>query len=171
MIAHHVEYVSIDFDNQSLTERLLGQGFDPSKSTLFTLEGVSQYISKVALATTIRELSTLTDTKESVFCFSYVNEQLIQNPRACFGAGYPNAEKRAKTIMQLSAKFGEPWQSLYSPQEVETILRENGFNLQQDTMLAELNELYFEPVGRKILESEIMKLEHFVIAHSSPKVS
>ena len=138
----------------------------PNKSTLFTLEGVSQYISKPALSATLNELKVLTGDSRTVFCFSYVDEQLMDNPSACFGVGYPNAAKRADAIMNLSAKFGEPWQSFYSGQEVERLLNESGFQLKQLTSLDDINTLYFKPKGREVPQSEIMKLEHFVVARS-----
>lgn len=164
--ANYVKYVSVDFDSQLLSERLLNAGFEPNKPTLFTLEGVSQYISKPALSATLNELKILTGDSRTVFCFSYVDEQLLDNPSECFGVGYPNAAKRADNIMKLSAKFGEPWQSLYSAQEIESLLNESDFQLKQHTSLDDLNTLYFTPKGREVPQSEIMKLEHFVVATS-----
>ena len=46
--SENVTYVPVDFSHQSLTERLLDSGFDKTKSTVFTLEGVTQYITKVS---------------------------------------------------------------------------------------------------------------------------
>jgi methyltransferase (TIGR00027 family) len=39
--SENVTYVTVDFTHQSLTEQLMAAGFDQSKSTVFTLEGVS----------------------------------------------------------------------------------------------------------------------------------
>ena len=43
----NIIYVGIDFNYQSLEEQLLKAGFDKSKSTIYTLEGVSQYLSLI----------------------------------------------------------------------------------------------------------------------------
>jgi methyltransferase (TIGR00027 family) len=51
----NVIYVPIDFAYQSLTDQLLAAGFERHKSTVFTLEGVSQYITKEAVRSTIEE--------------------------------------------------------------------------------------------------------------------
>ena len=107
--SENVTYVTVDFTNQSLTKQLMDAGFDQSKSTVFTLEGVSQYITKEAVSSTIKEMATLTQKASSIFFISYVNELLNKNPEACFGKGYPKAAKRAKLITNLSAKAGEPW--------------------------------------------------------------
>lgn len=161
-----VTYVDVDFSSQSLTDQLLAAGFDKNKSTLFTLEGVSQYITKEALATTIKELNELTPDTRAIFCFSYVDQRLTEAPEACFGAGYPKPQKRAATIMGLSAKMGEPWVSLYTEREIEGLLAQHGFALKQNKTLDDLNPLYFTPVGRTVPDNQIFKLEHFVVAES-----
>ena len=163
----NVTYVSVDFAHQSLTERLLNAGFDRTKSTVFTLEGVTQYISKEAFNSTMKEMSRLCQKTSSIFALSFVNELLNKNPEDCFGRGYLNPEKKANLIKKLSAKAaGEPWISFYSTEEIEGLLSENGYSIKENVTLEDLNSLYFGPVGRTLSENEIFKLEHFVIAES-----
>lgn len=160
----NVKYVSVDFNQQSLKNQLLEAGFDQSKSTFFTLEGVSQYISKAAVHSTLEELEELTKNSNATFYISYVNSALKTNPKACFGKGYPNAEKKAETIMNLAAKVGEPWISFYSGEEMKEMLAQYGFELKVDKTLVDFNSEYFAPIGRKLSESEIFNLEHSVKA-------
>ena len=162
----NVTYVSVDFSNQSLAEQLLNAGFDQSKSTVFTLEGVSQYVSKDALISTIKEVQILSKDSESIFFLSYVNELLSKNPEACFGKGYRNPEKKAALIQSLSEKAGEPWISLYSDEEIENLLALNDFSVEENLTFAELNSLCFAPVGRDLPENQIFKLEQFLVAKS-----
>ena len=164
--SENVTYVNIDFSYQSLTEQLIGAGFDQEKSTIFTLEGVSQYITKEAVRSTIKELASLTRDTNAIFFMSYVDELLDKNPEACFGEGYPNAAKKASLIKGLSAKVGEPWISFYSCAEIEDLLSQNGYSIQENVTLEDLNSLYFSPVGRTLNENQIFKLEHFVVAKS-----
>ncbi|NQZ28280.1 MAG: class I SAM-dependent methyltransferase [Colwellia sp.] len=164
--SENVTYVSVDFNHQSLAEQLLAEGFDQSKSTVFTLEGVSQYITKEAVTATIKEIAALTQKTSSTFFISYVDKLLDKDPVACFGKGYPKAAKRAETIKQLSAKVGEPWISFYTAEEIESRLSQNGFSIKENKTLADLNSVYFTPVGRTLAEDQIFKLEHFVIAKS-----
>ncbi len=164
--SENVTYVSVDFNHQSLTEQLLAVGFDQSKSTVFTLEGVSQYITKEAVTSTIKELAELTKKASSTIFISYVDKLLEKNPEACFGKGYPKAANRAETIKRLAAKVGEPWISFYTAEEIEGLLSQNGFLLKENKSLADLNAVYFTPVGRTLPEDQIIKLEHFVIAQS-----
>ena len=162
----NVTYVNIDFSYQSLTEQLIGAGFDQKKSTIFTLEGVSQYITKEAVSSTIKELASLTKDTHSIFFMSYVDELLYKNPEACFGEGYPNPAKKASLIKGLSAKVGEPWISFYNGAEIEDLLSQNGYSIEENVTLEDLNSLYFSPVGRTLNENQIFKLEHFVVAES-----
>ncbi len=163
----NVTYVRVDFNRQALGEELLRAGFDKDTPTIFTLEGVSQYITKEALASTLTELSELTKNTNAIFFMSYVDKKLQTNPSACFGEGYHNPDKKAKIIQDLSAKVGEPWISFYSSQEIVDILSQHGFKVTENKTLAHLNTLYFTPVNRTIDENEIFKLEHFLVAKSN----
>ena len=162
----NITYVNVDFSYQSLSEQLLAAGFDQTKSTIITLEGVSQYITKEAVSSTIRELSLITKDAKSIFFLSYVDELLNKDPAACFGKGYPNPSKKANLIQTLSAKVGEPWISFYRDEEIESILAENGYSMKENVTLEDLNSLYFSPVGRALPENQIFKLEHFIVAES-----
>ena len=164
--AANVTYVTVDFTHQSLAEQLTAAGFDKSKPTIFTLEGVSQYITKEAVSSTIEELATLIQTTSATFFISYVDELLNKDPEACFGTGYPNAARRAETIKILSAKVGEPWISFYTAEEIASLLSRNGFSVTENVTVEDLNSLYFTPVSRTLRENQIFKLEHFVVAKS-----
>ena len=164
--SENITYVSVDFNIQSLKEQLLINGFDKSKSTIFTLEGVSQYITKKALNSTLNELAVLTKNSNSILFISYVNRLLRKNPMACFGKGYDKCERKAALIQNLSARSGEPWISLYSSEEIKDLLSQNGYLLKEDKTLADLNSKYFTPIERTIPENQIFKLEHFVVAES-----
>ena len=164
--SENMTYVAVDFTHQSLTEQLMNAGFDQNKSTVFTLEGVSQYITKEALSSTIKEVAALTQRASSTFFISYVSDLFDKNPEACFGKGYPNAEKRAKLIMYGSAKVGEPWISFYSAEEIENVLSQHGYSVKENVTMKDLNSRYFAPVGRALSENQLLKLEHFVMAES-----
>ena len=164
--SENITYVSVDFNYQSLKNQLLNSGFDKSKSTIYTLEGVSQYITREALNSTLSELALLTPNSNATFFMSYVNRLLREDPKACFGMGYSKPERAAKFITNGAAKVGEPWISLYSSKEIEDLLSQNSFTLIENKTLADLNSKYFTPVGRTISENHIFKIEHFIVAKS-----
>ena len=161
----NIIYVNVDFANQSVSDSLIDAGFDQTKSSIFTLEGVTQYIAKDAFNSTLREIARLAIGTQAIFFLSYVDELLNQNPEACFGNGYPNPAKKARLIQNLSAKAAdEPWISFYSPKEMENTLSNNGFTLKEDKVLRDVNVEYFSPVKRTLSENQIFNLEHFVVA-------
>ena len=164
--SENITYVPVDFTDQSLSQRLLDEGFDQSRSTIFTLEGVSQYITKEAFNSTIKEVATLSQNANAILFVSYVSELFNKNPVACFGRGYPNAEKRANLITYGSEKAGEPWISFYSADEFESALSQNDYTIDENVTLKDLNSRYFAPVGRAVAENQLCQLEHFVIAKS-----
>ena len=165
--SENITYVAVDFADQSLSEQLLEAGFDQSKSTVFTLEGVSQYITKEAFTSIVKELATLAQTADSIVVVSYVSELLKRNPKACFGTDYPNAEKKARLIMYGSEKAGEPWISFYNDGEIDSVFSQSGYSIIENVTLKDLNSQYFTPVGRAISENQLCQLEHFVIAKSN----
>ena len=63
----NVSYVNVDFANQSVSERLIDAGFDQTKSSIFTLEGVTQYITKEDFNSTMKEIATLSQNASSIF--------------------------------------------------------------------------------------------------------
>ena len=160
----NVKYVSVDFNHESLKKQLLNAGFDQSKSTVFTLEGVSQYISKPAMNSILKEVALLTKNSYATFYMSYVNIALKTDIKTCFGIGYPNPEKKAKTVMRFASKVGEPWISFYSAKEIEEMLSSCGFEIKANKTLKDFNLAYFFPVGRGLSENEILNLEHSISA-------
>ena len=166
----NVTYLTVDFTHQSLAKQLIESGFDESKPSIFTLEGVSQYITKEAVKSTIKEIAMLTQKVSSIFFISYVDELLNKNPEACFGKDYPRAAKRAKLITNLSAKAGEPWISFYSADEIKSLFSQNGYSIKKNVTFDDLNSLYFEPVGRALPQNQIFNLEHFVVAETQDHI-
>ncbi len=164
--SENISHISIEFNHQSLSKRLLAAGFNQNNFTIFTIEGLSQYISKKAFISIINELAILTENTNTILVISYVDEHLNTKPESCFGMGYPNAAKRAELIKGLAAKAGEPWISFYSADEIEKILSHNGFTVYEDTTLESLNSIYFSPVDRTVPTRSIMNLEHFILAKS-----
>lgn len=164
--SENITYVAVDFAHRSLTELLMDAGFDQSRSTVFTLEGVSQYITKEDFASTITELATLTQKTCSTIFVSYVSEHLNKNPKACFGRDYPGAQKRFDLIKYGSAKVGEPWISFYDDEEIKKLLSKNGYSIKENVTLEDLNHRYFSPVQRTLSENQLLNLEQFVIAKS-----
>ena len=120
--------------------------------------GEELYITKEAVQSTLSEVSILMKA-DVVFYMSYVKQALLDKPELCFGKGYSNAEKKAETVMNLSARVGEPWISFYTEKEIAKLMAEFGFTIVANNTLGDLNEAYFGPVGRALKENQLFNLE------------
>ncbi|CAK9036462.1 unnamed protein product, partial [Durusdinium trenchii] len=99
-----VHYVPVDFSCQLVDEELRKvPSFDPKAASLIIFEGVTQYIPREAVASTIKAMDSISG-EGSTFFMSYVDEQ-VQTPEKVVGAGYANPQK-LQQIISYAAKLG-----------------------------------------------------------------
>jgi len=161
-----ITYIDIDFRKDSIVNKLSNAGFESKKNTIFTLEGVSQYITKDSLFATLKEISQLTKTTKTTIFLSYTDSVINQSPQYLFGKGYPNPRKIIDRIKKIVDALGEPWISFYSKKEIEKLLIQNGFKLKEIKKLEDLNDKYFVSINKPIEDSNIFNLENFVLAQN-----
>tara|TARA_Y100001978_G_C23619657_1_gene397826 strand:- start:68 stop:985 length:918 start_codon:yes stop_codon:yes gene_type:complete len=161
-----ITYIAINFSKESITNKLSNSGFDSKKNTIFTLEGLSQYITKDAFSSTLKEISDLTKKTKTTIFFSYTDIVINQSPQHLFGKDYPNPKKIINRIKKIVNYLGEPWISFYSKNEIEKLLLKNGFKLKEIKNLENLNDKYFASINKPIKEKNIFNLENFVLAQN-----
>ena len=161
-----INYIDIDFGKDSIINKLSNAGFESKKNTIFTLEGVSQYITKDSLFSTLKEISQLTKTTKTTIFLSYTDSVINHSPQYLFGKGYPNPRKIIERIKKIVDALGEPWISFYSKKEIEKLLIQNGFKLKEIKKLEDLNDKYFVSINKPIEDSNIFNLENFVLAQN-----
>ena len=161
-----ITYIDIDFNKDSISNKLSDAGFKSKKSTIFTLEGISQYITKDSLFSTLKEISQLTKTTKTTIFLSYTDSVINQSPQHLFGKGYPNPRKITNRIKKIVGALGEPWISFYSKKEIEELLIQNGFRLKEIKKLEDLNDKYFISINKPIEANKIFNLENFVLAQN-----
>ena len=114
-IPANLTFVPVDFAKDSLTERLIACGFDPSAKSFFSWLGVTYYLSEEAIGKTLAELSSLcADGSELVF--DYPDESF-----------FDAAERRVQNTIMMAKAGGEPMQSSFSYSELEWLLKKYGF--------------------------------------------
>ncbi len=161
-----INYIDIDFNEDSIANKLSSAGFDSKKNTIFTLEGLSQYITKDSFSATLKEISQLTKKAKTTIFFSYTDIIINQSPQYLFGKGYPNSKKIVDRIKKIVNTIGEPWISFYSKNEIEKLLIKNSFKLKEIKKLEDLNHKYFTNINKPINEKKIFNLENFVLAQN-----
>jgi methyltransferase (TIGR00027 family) len=112
-----VSFVPVNFEVECFSEKLAAYSFDPHRPTVFSWLGVSQYLTREALESTLHEV---------VGCVKAFR-QLIMDfilPEAVLG---PADRHQLVTIRTRAERHGEPWLSYYTPQELRTIMENVGF--------------------------------------------
>ena len=111
----NLTFVPVDFTKDSLTERLIAAGFDPSAKSFFSWLGVTYYLSAEAIDAMLSSLSELC-TDGSTLVFDYPDENFFDAP-----------EKRVQNTIMMAKTGGEPMQSAFSYSGLEKLLEKHGF--------------------------------------------
>ena len=114
-VPDNLTFVPVDFARDSLSERLIADGFDPTVKSFFSWLGVTYYLSAEAIEKTLAELSSLC-ADGSTLVFDYPDENFFGAP-----------EKRIQNTVMMAKAGGEPMQSAFSYQELEKLLEKHGF--------------------------------------------
>ena len=114
-IPDNLIFVPVDFTKDSLAQRLVAAGFDPSAKSFFSWLGVTYYLSAEAIDTMLSALSSLC-ADGSTLVFDYPDEYFFDAP-----------EKRVQNTIMMAIAGGEPMQSAFSCSELEKLLEKHGF--------------------------------------------
>jgi methyltransferase (TIGR00027 family) len=123
-----IEYISVDFQRDKLSERLAASSFDPSVPTAWVWEGVSMYLSESEVQHTlaeIREISAPGSTLTLDLAFE------------------PGRGSLRLAIMglfrQVVGWLGEPWGLDLHPREFEDWITPQGYRVEEIYTLSRLN--------------------------------
>jgi len=139
----NLTFVPVDFAKDSLTERLIAGGFDPTVKTFFSWLGVTYYLSAEAIDQTLAGLSSLC-ADGSTLVFDYPDERFFDAP-----------ERRVQNTVMMAKAGGEPMKTAFSYGELEKLLEKHGF------LIYEL--LTPDDIQREIIDSagaEMKAFEH-----------
>ena len=129
----HVRYVPVDFNTQTLSEQLLGAGYDPGLASLFIWQGVTMYLTAGGVDGTLDFIARNSPSGSGVV-FDYVYQAVldgIQTQREISNI------QRYRFITGEGLTFGIPEGT------VETYLRRRGFQQVKDVTTDELKAAYF----------------------------
>ena len=126
-------YVPVDFEVETLADRLRVSGFREGEPAYFSLLGVAIYLTKPALMDTFSFIASLASGSEIVFSYSVPSEMLTV------------AQRQAReTAAQRVAAIGEPWISYYDPDALAAEMEALGFGDLHDLGPADANARYFQ---------------------------
>jgi methyltransferase (TIGR00027 family) len=124
-------FAPVDFERESLADRLRAAGFRTDHPAFFQWLGVVPYLTREAVSGT---LDFIADGVASEVVFDYAEP--LQN--------YP-ASRRAQVtaVAAKAAERGEPWLSLFDPAELSDLLRSKGFSVVEDLGLGDIAERFY----------------------------
>ena len=128
--------VPVDFEaGDAWWERLTAAGFDATRAAVVASTGVSMYLTKEAIAATLRQVAAL--ATGSTLAMSFMLPIEMTDPEVRPGIERAAAGARAS---------GTPFISFFTPSEMLALARDCGFREVQHVSAATLAERYF--VGR-----------------------
>lgn len=131
-ITPSASFVASDLSVQSLGDALASSDFDNSQPAIFSWLGVVVYLTREAIEATLRSIASLPKESTIVFDYGIPRESLGMIGRLVF-------DRMAEKV----AAIGEPWQSFFTPDAMNTLLQSSGFRSVEDLGAAEINARYF----------------------------
>jgi methyltransferase (TIGR00027 family) len=128
-----LRFVPVDFEaGDEWQERLTAAGFDAGRPAVVASTGVSMYLTKDAIAATLRQVAALASGSTLAMTFLLPIERMDPELRPAFAM----AEKGAQAA-------GTPFLSYFTPEEILTLARDIGFKDAYHVSGAALAERYF----------------------------
>ena len=132
-IPPYLTLVPVDFEaGDGWWEQLTGSGFDVRKPALVASTGVSMYLTREAIAATMRQVAAL--TPGSTLAMSFMLPIALADPDVRPGIERAVAGARAS---------GTPFISFFLPEEILAMAREAGFRQVQHVSAEALAQRYF----------------------------
>lgn len=126
-----VHYVGVDFSATRLEDALDEAGFDPDTPACFSWLGVTVYLTPDDVQRTLETIADCAPGTSVVFDYVLAPELLDPHDRSVMDA-----------LAASLAQGGEPWQSRFTPEALEQMLRDAGFSEIEHFDRERLTELY-----------------------------
>ncbi len=140
-VPENLLFVSINFNKESLSKKLIEAGFETSRKSMFLMEGVTMYLSSTAVDGTFSFIQHYS-AKGSLVIFDYVNAGVLRNENKYYGE---------KDIFKTVSRAGETWTFALEQGEIESFLSRYGFSLKEHSNALQLEKKYFGNPEGKIL--------------------
>jgi methyltransferase (TIGR00027 family) len=139
-------YVPVDFEVDDLAAALHGASFDSAVPALFVWEGVTNYLTREAVAATLETLRGLA-AAGSRLVLTYVDRRALVEP-----SPFPEARRWVRGV----ARVGEPWTFGLLPEEAPGFFAEHGWRVCADTSTFDAGRRWF--AGRRERGSRLYRI-------------
>jgi methyltransferase (TIGR00027 family) len=126
-------FVPVDFEQQTLVDRLAQSGFNLSAAAFFSWLGVTPYLTREACMTTLSFIAKMPAGSGVVFDFAMDRKLLSLGQRIALDV-----------LSKRVARYGEPFQLFFDPGKLQDELKSLGFHRTEFLQGKELNARYFK---------------------------
>jgi len=126
-------FAPIDFERQTLAHGLRTAGFDTAKPAFFSWLGVTMYLARQTVLSTLRFIASRAPGGGVAFDYMVPRETLNLTGRLVFNA-----------LSRRVAHAGEPFMTFFAPDELRSELTSMGFHSIENLDGAETNARYFQ---------------------------
>jgi methyltransferase (TIGR00027 family) len=133
-IPDNLVFAPVDFEHQLLREGLQSAGFEFGRSAVFSWIGVTMYLTMDAIRDTLATIAQ---------CLSGTRIALTYNQPSRVLDDY--SARVTSRLSAIATEMGEPFVSLFVPQQIEELLRALGFGDVMHFGTTEARAAYFAP--------------------------
>lgn len=140
-IPANVQFISVDFDKESLSEKLEQAGFNKNGRSLFVLEGLLMYLQPESVDETFKVIERFAG-KASEVVFDYVRAPVLRQAGLYYGE---------RDIVKSVAKAGERWSFGIEEGEIEGFVKKYGLIVAEHKDAQDLEQKYFTDASGEIV--------------------
>lgn len=138
-----ITWLSCDFEDDVLRERLIGGGFDPARPSLIVWLGVTPYLTRDAIDGTLADLDEIC-APGSRLIVDYICAGVV-----AARTGWKSADRVARMV----ARRGEPYRSDFTEADLAAVLTDHHFEPGEHLTVSGLLDRY-DPAGLSRLASD-----------------
>jgi methyltransferase (TIGR00027 family) len=133
-LSNNTIYIPIDFDADSVSEKLLVKGFKPDISSLFLMEGLIMYLNQEAVDKLFKLIYELA-SPESRVIFDYIHASVLKKENIYYGE---------KNIYETVNRVQESWSFGIEKGEIGSFLKKYNFKLVENLNSDDLEKMFFK---------------------------
>ena len=131
-IPEYLHFVHVNFESSSWWDQLLKAGFDTKSASIVACTGVSLYLTKEAIISTLKQIASLESDSKLIMSF-YLPLELLDEE-----------DKPMQEIAEKGAReAGTPMISFFTPEEILSLAKEAGFKEMKTISTKEIKQYYF----------------------------
>lgn len=140
-IPTNLVFIEIDFEKESLSQKLDMAKFQKGQRNLFILEGLLMYLEPESVQEAFQTIMQYGSTGNRVV-FDYVQASVLRHENTLYGeAG----------LVKSVLKTGEPWRFGIEPTEIKSFAVDQGFEVSDHKCAKELEVIYFQDKDGRIV--------------------